>query len=148
MATNTTPRAKRPFVKSGAGHFDNVADLIDVSRPVEVYRNLHQKCWSVRQRGKVVLHTDYITLKDCNFVVLENGRQKVLETKHKNIHAFVRGYLIHPSESCFNKPCVEYGDLTYNPYKMDSFHSNGEPVQSADFVDMCYGWDIFVNNAR
>ena len=139
---------KRPFVASGVGHYDNVADLIDVARPVEVYRNLHKNCWSIRQRGKVVLHTDYIVLKDCNFVVHEKGRQKVLATKRKNVHAFVRGYVIHPSQSAFHQENVEYTDLTYNPYKMDSFQSDGKPVKSADFVDMYHGMDTFVNNAR
>ena len=148
MAVDSPNREKRPLVKSSAGHFDSVADLIDVSRPVEVYRNLHKKCWSVRQRGKVLLHTDYITLKDCNFVVNEKGRQKVLETKRKNVHAFIRGYLIHPSKTAFHKEGVEFTVITYNPYHNDNFLSNGEDTESADFVDMAYGMDILANNAR
>ena len=30
---------------------------LDKNKKVEVYFNLHKKCWSVRQAGKPVVHT-------------------------------------------------------------------------------------------
>ena len=52
----------KPFIKSGAKHFDTISKFVDTRKTVEVYRNLHKKCWSIRQGGKVVCHTEYITL--------------------------------------------------------------------------------------
>ena len=31
--------------------FDKMFALIDADKPVEVYKNLHKDCWSVRQGG-------------------------------------------------------------------------------------------------
>ena len=58
---------------------------------VEVYRNLTKDCYSVRDRSGVLFHTEKIVLKNATFVVRENGRQRVLDTGHKNVHAFVKG---------------------------------------------------------
>ena len=35
---------------------------IDRSKKVEVYFNLHKKCWSVRQAGVPVVHTDFVEI--------------------------------------------------------------------------------------
>lgn len=133
MANDTITR--KPFVKSGNGHYDKVHDLIEVARPIEVYRNLQRNCWSIRQGGIVVLHTDYICLKDCEFVVSKAGRERVLKEKRKNVHAFVRGYLCLPSQvprlGCWS-------EVSYNPYKYDSFFIVGKDhkIQSSMYVDM------------
>ena len=42
---------------------------IDPNKKIEVYFNLHKKIWSVRQSGKVVGHTNYIEVKDPQYVV-------------------------------------------------------------------------------
>ena len=86
---------------------------IDRSRKVEVYFNLHKKCWSIRQAGVPVVHADFIEIKDPQFVVQQGGNARVRREKKKNVHAFVRGYLtervgIFPK----NQKLV-----TYNPYK-------------------------------
>jgi hypothetical protein len=65
----------------------------------DVYRNLHKKCMSVRSRerrdyGKVVTHASFIRMIDCKFIVRKAGRARVLLTKKKNVHAFVRGILV------------------------------------------------------
>ena len=90
---------------------------IDRSKKVEVYFNLHKKCWSVRQAGVPVVHTDFVEIKDPQFVVQQGGNARVRREKKKNVHAFVRGYLtervgIFPK----NQKLV-----TYNPYKHTSF---------------------------
>ena len=105
--------------------------LVDPNRKVEVYRNLHKKCWSVRQGGIVRFHCDTINLKDCLFVVQPAGRAKVLREKKKNVHAFVRGYI---SNEC--SPAV-LDEIYYNPYKAGSFVDfEGKPVHSAEFVEL------------
>ena len=82
---------------------------------VEVYRNLHQKCWSVRwPNGRVVKHVDNIHIQDATLVVRPAGRKKVLQEQRKNVHAFIRGTT--------SDAILKLTDqITYNPYKYDSF---------------------------
>ena len=65
---------------------------IDPNKKIEVYFNLHKKIWSVRQSGRVVLHTNYIQVKNPQYVVSQKGNERVRREKKKNVHAFVRGY--------------------------------------------------------
>ena len=90
---------------------------IDPNKKIEIYFNLHKKTWSVRQSGKVVQHTNFICVREPQYVVRQTGKEKVRREKRKNVHAFVRGYVedrlpVFPSKSAF---------VTYNPYKNDSF---------------------------
>ena len=66
-------------------------DVIDIHKPVEVYRNLHKKCWSVRQGGKVKVHTSYICLQDVKFVVQPAGREKVSTGEEKECPCVCQG---------------------------------------------------------
>ncbi len=90
---------------------------IDPNKKIEVYFNLHKKTWSVRQSGRVVGHTDYIQVKNPQYVVRQKGNERVRREKKKNVHAFVRGYAtdslpLFPQEQKF---------VSYNPYKNSSF---------------------------
>ena len=96
---------------------------------VEIYRNLHKGCFSVRQKGRVVGYlydNEEFHLKDCKFAVQPAGRAKVLKENRKNVHAFVRGTYrgnIHIGMPIENPNENEYYTqlVTYNPYKADSF---------------------------
>ena len=52
-----------------------------------VYRNLHAGCYSLTYKGIVVAHTQRVVMGTAMLYVNENGRQRVLDTGHKNIHA-------------------------------------------------------------
>ena len=86
---------------------------------VEVYRNLHKDCWSVRDNktGRVIDHVNYIHLHDATLVVRPSGREKVLREKRKNVHAFIKGTASFLSE-CGDSHSEQ---ILYNPYKYDSF---------------------------
>jgi len=120
--------------------FAAMEDVIDIHKPVEVYRNLHKKCWSVRQGGKVKVHTSYICLQDVNFVVQPAGREKVLREQKKNVHAFVKGYLI--SHKTINDGwrglsiAWTMDVVTYNPYKHPYFTCGEFEAVRAELVDM------------
>jgi len=105
---------------------------IDKNKKVEVYFNLHKKCWSVRQSGRPVIHTDFIEIKDPQFVVQQGGNARVRREKKKNVHAFVRGYLTK-RVSIFPK---KQKLVTYNPYKHTSFVERGseEPICNAEYA--------------
>ena len=107
--------------------------MLPIGSKVEIYWNLHKACYSVRHKGKVVMHTMKIALKDVSFSVQPAGRQKVLKEKVKNVHAFVRGtYCGDNIESVRNATSL----VTYNPYKYDSFVNKvtNEPVYAAECV--------------
>lgn len=84
---------------------------------VFVYRNLHRKCYSVKslKTGRVIAHVDSIDLVNVTFKVSEAGRQRVLKTRQKNVHAGVVGYIADVSLLC------QSTKVTYNPYKWTSF---------------------------
>ena len=88
---------------------------------VEVYFNLHKKLFSVRdcKTGRVIKHTNDITILDPKFVVRKAGRERVLRERKKNVHAFVRGELMG-YEDMAHAPEL-YSSVTYNPYKYSSF---------------------------
>jgi hypothetical protein len=69
-----------------------------LSRKVEVYWNARVRAFSVREnafgRGNIVVgHARRLLIRDATFSVSAAGRRRVIETGHKNVHAFVRGEL-------------------------------------------------------
>lgn len=87
---------------------------------VFVYYNLHRHCWSIKalegkDKGRVILHSDTVSLKNCQLKVSESGRKRVLLEKRKNVHAGIVGYLVSKVRLRNKK------EVTYNPYKYKSF---------------------------
>jgi hypothetical protein len=101
---------------------------LDPHEQVEVYRNLNRPngpWFSVRQFGKVIGHVREAILLDATFVVHEAGRQRVLRTGHKNVHAWIRGTLVGGSsqvgEPVFGKA------VYYRPSDADHFYTESTP---------------------
>jgi hypothetical protein len=69
-----------------------------IHQTVRVYWNLHRKMYSIQARygydWYVVAHAEELMLKNVTFKVSEAGRQRVLRTGVKNVHAYVVGGLI------------------------------------------------------
>lgn len=110
--------------------------MLDLNAPVEVYFNLHKKCLSVKQKGKVVAYAESICLQDVEFKVSEAGRQRVLKEQKKNVHATVKGTIAQTNVSkLWNNESVRVG---YNPYKAPTFVEKGteRPIQTAEFVEL------------
>jgi len=115
---------------------------------VRVYFNLHKKLLSVQTkvngRWKVIKHVDMIALSNVTFKVNESGRQKVLQEKRKNVHAFIVG-----------EECSLYGAInqkldhkvTYNPYKYERFTNGEKYVDKAEYARIV-GRTIWVVNAQ
>jgi hypothetical protein len=106
---------------------------------VEVYFNLHRKCLSIRQGGKVIGYQDAVVLRDVTFKVSQKGRERVLREKAKNVHAFIKGSLTE-------LPAASGGRLIrYNPYLNGFFFfdDTGEQVERADEVHVI-GRKIFL----
>lgn len=101
-----------------------------VSGRVGIYRNLHKKCYSIKsiKLGRVVayagLYSEFV-LTDVDFKVSQAGRERVLKTKNKNVHALIVGN-IH-----FGKNKLDCSNpVMYNPYKFSEFTNlnSGLPV--------------------
>jgi hypothetical protein len=80
--------------------------------------------------GLVIGHDTKIMLKDAMFKVLESGRQRVIKTGRKNVHAGAVGFLTH--ETPVELPI----SITYNPYKFNTFvvKNTEEPIHKAKLV--------------
>jgi len=116
----------------------------------QVYFNLHKRCFSVQQGGRVYAHADGVLLENVRFNVSKAGQRKVRKTGRKNVHARVTGYPAPSIGSNHNPHEVHYGEdsntvilspqlvkfcredieslkavgwhtATYNPYKNDTF---------------------------
>jgi len=92
-----------------------------------VYYNVHKDKLSVQKkvegRWVVVGHTDSINLINCTFKVSEKGRQRVIKSKVKNVHAFVEGTIEY--DFSYSKKSTTRKRVYYNPYNMKSFTLQG-----------------------
>ena len=97
--------------------------IIDYTKEVEVYRCLNRKgkIYSIRQGGKVVAHTEAITLKDCKFIVNKSGKMKAIETKKRNVHAYIKGMI----GDIFD-PSTFIIPIHYNPFDELGFRTNSQ----------------------
>lgn len=116
---------------------------------VFVYRNIKEKgnVFSIKVlegplKNRVVGHSRGLFLENCQFVVSEAGRQRVLKTKQKNVHAAVVGELVavtgyrtrihnagidfeYMSEEAWQKKYAPGVPVTYNPYMYSTFVIKG-----------------------
>jgi hypothetical protein len=101
---------------------------------VRVYYNLHKKRLSVQEKvngvWKVMRHVDAIHLKNVSFKVSEAGRQRVLQQKRKNVHAFIIG---EPTNE-LDPTQHQYQIVGYNPYLKERFFDGTKYVDKADGV--------------
>ena len=107
---------------------------------VDVYKNLHKKTWSIRDRktGRVVAHQDNVHVLDAKFVVQPSGRERVLQEGRKNVHAFVRGTLATYQEVLDDSRTfylITPYIVRYNPYQADHFFY-GNPENRIDKADL------------
>lgn len=99
---------------------------------VKCFRNLHfndRIIWSVQYYNSqskswlLMMHTPNVMLRNCRFIVSERGRQKVIDSKRKNVHAFVLGELVVDTNLFHNrnKKSRQGITVTYDPYKYRKF---------------------------
>jgi len=97
---------------------------------VRVYRNLHKKCLSVLHRTctgwRLWKHAPSIQLRNVAFKVSIAGRNRVLQSNHKNVHAFVQGELCNDAHDDASFPIR----IKYNPYTAAHFFDveTNEPI--------------------
>lgn len=115
---------------------------------VRVYRNLNNSMLSIMEISSrlVMGHCQSIHLDNVQFKVNESGRQRVIKTCRKNVHAFAEGTIagvagfegfkgrsIHANATLEGKPCITDVIIRYNPYKTAFFtNEQGEAVTKAE----------------
>ncbi len=96
----------------------------------DVYRNLTRRCWSIRERGRVIGHLQSLTLAGVVMVVRPGARARVLRTGHREVHAWIRGTVVLDAG-------VPAGArrLHYRPFEAGHFTDEcGRPVVAAASV--------------
>jgi hypothetical protein len=110
---------------------------------VRVHRNLHKKCWSIvdPKTGRVIEHTNSVTIQNATFVVRPGGRSRALRERKRNVHAFVVGDLVTECiDACCNRKSVvnEWSSVRYNPFKAGTFMCHRtdrfRPIKAAPLV--------------
>lgn len=94
---------------------------------VFVYYNLHKKLWSVKalegpKKNKVIGHYPTVYLSNAEARVSLPGRARVLRDKCKNVHAGIRGELVHGWDEALSFVPINSRDVSYNPYFTDHFY--------------------------
>jgi hypothetical protein len=136
---------KKPRVQKSS----EIAQHIDPTKKVRVYRNLHKQCFSVKQDGLVRCHADHVTLENCHFIVSKAGQKRVRDEGRKNVHAFVEGWLVdtrkadaivdgNKSDAEMDAGKSDWQKAYYNPYTCDTFinQHDGSPLETAMFTDL------------
>lgn len=106
-------------------------------KPVEVYRNLHRRCWSLRgaKSRRIVGHAEAVALVDVTFKVSAAGRARVLREHRKNVHAVIAGTYDRSTDHGTIVPLVPGGlweRVRYNPYEAGHFvREDGSPATRA-----------------
>lgn len=109
---------------------------------VFVYKNVRRQNFSVRamegpDRGRVILHVEAVEVLEAEFRVSEAGRQRVLRTGQKNVHAGVVG-ILGKTKGAF--PANGSLLAKYDPFKGPAFTStSGRVLRRARAVVLVLG---------
>jgi hypothetical protein len=97
--------------------------------------------WNPEKKGyRLHSHEKNLVALQVEFRVSQYGRQKVLESKQKNVHAFV----CCQKFITFAEPVSLGEEVYYNPYKMETFRikNSDRPILTAPSIAMtgnkCY----------
>lgn len=113
MINNNTPPTAPAEYKTSELRFRNRSNpryKLDLNRPVKVYRNLSNKCFSIMQDSIVKAHAKTVCLEDIEWKVSQKGRRRVIRDGKKNVHAFSVGLLRDSVR------LAKARELWYNPY--------------------------------
>ena len=103
---------------------------VSKNQKVRVYRNLHKQgtVYSIQdaRTGLVLGYSESVLLSGVAFKVSEAGRQRVLQTGRKNVHAFCEGRY----EGTEQARVAMQDAVSYNPRKNQTFVRtfDGSPI--------------------
>lgn len=117
--------------------------------PFRIYRNLNHKCWSVQARQnmglggwRVIDRRKALIVADATFKVSEAGRQRVLSTGRKNVHA----YICTPEILATEVVLESWVPFTYDPRTHSTFVTlDGQPISKARAVALTFDGRAFAH---
>lgn len=106
---------------------------IELAQEVEVYRNLNNGMWSIRdaKSKQILAHSTNVLLHDPTFHVQPAGRDRVRRERRKNVHAYVKGKYVPPTLVPPEEYDILFQETTYDPYTHEYFMADDEPVFQA-----------------
>ena len=121
--------------------------MIDLNKPVRVFKNLKHGCYSILQDGRVKASARQVRLADVEFRIRESGRQRMLREERRIVHAFAVGRLVeflHPSEPG-SLEALPGRTVRYDPHRFATFFDGetGDPVMGADLVQLDEGGAVY-----
>lgn len=157
VASSVEPRCLRKSLFENGQFFTKVGKAERVCRrlmKVRVYRNLNKpEFYSImamegEDKGKVVGYARSVLLENCQLVVSEASRQRVLREKRRNVHAFCQGTIVDASEIVQALDVSECA-ITYNPYKMGSFfrRQDDSPYTGGCIQALLQGSDVYITES-
>lgn len=124
-------------------------ELISNKAKYYLYRNLHTGTFSLKYKGKVILHPKNLIMKNVCFNVSKLGQKKVRKEKRKNVHALISSFecnIFENKEELFEILKKEYiiREIYYNPYKYDNFvfKETEEIINESDLI-FCFENKVF-----
>ena len=111
----------------------------------DVYYNLHSGLWSLldRRTGKVYDHAPVVVSSlPVTCVVRPAGHRRVVEERRKNVHAFIRGDWLEPSDDLEGWTAragkLNLVQVSYNPYRGPTFYrkDTGQDITEASTIIM------------
>ena len=111
--------------------------MLDRNRPVRVFRNWKRGCYNILQ-GRYMLSAREVCLADVEFLVRESGRQRMLSSGRKNVHAYAVGSLVDfvpvTEPARLEGDAAEARAVHYNPFDAGSFVDSEtlQPLAGAD----------------
>jgi hypothetical protein len=114
--------------------------MTTIIKPYKIYRNLRNKCFSVlkyneEKKGyRLHTHLERAILTDVVTKVSQAGRQKVIQDKQKNVHAFILAKYYVPIP--VDRRVVRSEEIYYNPYEQSTFseNKNGPTFTGCEFA--------------
>lgn len=100
--------------------------VIDKTKPVKVYKNLHKDMYSIQQDNVVVAHAETVFLQDVTFEVSQAGRERVIREGRKNVHAKVVGMLTAPFSG--------KDKVSYNPKQRPHFYCGDQYIFACERI--------------
>jgi hypothetical protein len=113
--------------------------LIDKHKQIKVYRNLHKKgkWYSIKQDNLVVAHAKRLCLSNPRFLINQSGKDRAINEKQRNVHAFIVGYLKQSGmgqTALDNLPAtIKYEPFSEYGFFCDNLTVNKFEVLSAEF---------------
>lgn len=106
---------------------------IDISKPVQVYRNLNKPgCkFSVRQAGKVRCYVDSIVLTDCRFKHATEKQLSEVRTGARQVCQWITGRISEITLVRGDRPVLQ---ISCDPKTSDGFMVDGARIDSAAIV--------------